>query len=777
MKLESTRGTPEIETSLPKVAEKSMPMAEQKTETFDAPEFQKKTSFEHPSKSNDQSELDFEECGQGEKKPEKTVIAKKNDKEIDFDGCKKKNEHEKTEPEQKNQEIQTFERCKRGQDSSTAGDNDEAASDSNTDTDTDNDNAFNDSRLRIKQSEQAILEKGDQDYDTGKRQQQNDFKNMHTDSSVLKNPEQKEKVEQENKVADVKKEDKAVDEQEVVDEKKQQQLKLKEDVDKKSYRDQKSEPEARTFSTNDGETISYEEAKSRICDSAVGHYKKMCEEENRPVDQDQQALRDRISQNIDKMESKSVERLIGNHGTKHLYGDITRDDQTTVNGEPMSGRAELSMLVMGVHHDDGYMDERIHQAGQSDKDHAKFSREIFEQTVQEDGKTHAQFYENYFGKNGKQTIKDIGEGIEAHNIDNADTKKLVDVNQALQKDGKIDELKLAQITMAINDKVGSDQREKLSEFFERNPKATEYAEKLYLLNDMNAANGRGYSEAQKQHIIKEMKQSTKETVFSKNPIENKRLQKSLGRAFDREKMTGTSDFGLDNPKSMSRNFNAGMNCIEVPNNAVTITRNEQGKLRSQIKINLLGSPEENARLFGEKTANRQFGKIVEDMGYKFDPDSSDYCGYDSPKAFIDAGLSKEGATLKESNMTFCFSRKSFAELPQDDSRVVIREAYRNAREKFENSDTRHFLGTMDQIKEIAYSESATKSKITRAVSKGLPHFAGEDSKLKSEISAFYKELLVNIDHKNFIDEVKKALQSNRFASLQKKIIDDYIRRK
>ena len=87
----------------------------------------------------------------------------------------------------------------------------------------------------------------------------------------------------------------------------------------------------------------------------------MCEEENRPVDQDTKALRDRISQNLDKMEKTSDERLIGEHGIKHLYGDVTRNDETKINGEPMSARGELNKLIMGVHHDDGYTDIRIHQ--------------------------------------------------------------------------------------------------------------------------------------------------------------------------------------------------------------------------------------------------------------------------------------------------------------------------------------------------------------------------------------------------------------------------------
>ena len=331
--------------------------------------------------------------------------------------------------------------------------------------------------------------------------------------------------------------------------------------------------------------------------------------------------------------------------------------------------------------------------------------------------------------------------------------------------------------MAINDKLGLDQREKQVEFFEKNPKAMEYAEKMYLINDFNTGNQRDFSSGQKQAIMKEMKLSVRATNFSENPIENRRLQKSVERGFNREKTTGKSDFTLDNPKYMTRNFNAGMNCIEVPTKALTVTRNEQAKLASEVRINVLGSPEENIRLFGEKTANRQFEKMVKDMGYNFDKKSPDFCGYESPKTFITAGLSKEGAALKESNMTFFFTQKSFDELPPDDSRVLIRHAYQQAREKFENSDAKHFFSTVDRVKEMAFSENVSRQKMVATITRSLPHFDGSNSEIKQGLSDFYKKLLGNIEKESFIDDVKKDLQSVRFSLLQKKVIDDYVRRK
>lgn len=198
MKMENTSGLAKIETDLPKIEAKPMPITEQKKETFESPEFHKKTQLESVPEAKANTELDFKDCGRVKEDPDQAAVPKKNDEKINFDGCNKKNDQVKIAPEQKKQEPETFELCKKKQDRTADGDSDEATSDGNSDTD----NEFNDERLHLRQNEPASAEEELAEPENEEHQRRDDLPKAPADRSDLKNPEVVEKVDQKNDVVD-----------------------------------------------------------------------------------------------------------------------------------------------------------------------------------------------------------------------------------------------------------------------------------------------------------------------------------------------------------------------------------------------------------------------------------------------------------------------------------------------------------------------------------------------------------------------------------------------
>ena len=214
----------------------------------------------------------------------------------------------------------------------------------------------------------------------------------------------------------------------------------------------------RSFLTNDGERITYEEAVNRITENAEKYMSSI----NVSDDIKTAVVADMRSE-LYKQHLEAESRGLGDHGIRHIYGNFERGEQYLASRSDISDEQKLAVLVAQVYHDEGYTVSPNNlgtlNEGNSDKAHDKASVEIWNEPERQN------IYRLVFTVN---TLDSVKVAIGEHNSGKIDD---VQSNTSIDADPVVS-------TVHVCDKLALSQREKFSELLTSDPKLVELTESM-----------------------------------------------------------------------------------------------------------------------------------------------------------------------------------------------------------------------------------------------------------------------------------------------------------
>ena len=525
-----------------------------------------------------------------------------------------------------------------------------------------------------------------------------------------------------------------------------------------------------------GEKTTYVAAVDRMTNYAEGLLRKI---NPNLTDEDIDRFKAHVSNNLFKLQHYTDERLLGEHGIKHMYGNFERFINMNCN-DGSTAEDNLATFIAIVHHDDGYTGHEIHDYGvaltseeraklppqkRAESYHGVISDEIFDNE-------HAQFYSKYLSKD---KIEDIKYAIVAHNesgYDLADKSK-----PALDKMGterKVSDIVDASVNpdeakytyngkeisesaraiaakLAIVDKLALDEREKKPDAYlnniGENTQLQDLSYKMYLIGkyEKDISSDLGSSaeveEIRKAALFKA--ESIADTiVVSDDSTENKEYREALKKAIRKDFTPGGAKFNL------------GMNYIQIPADSVSMNKDDKGIYHTEIRINTIDSD-----VTDSPEKYRQFKKFFEDMGYNFENDDDKNLlkstGCESVKAFISSIENGGEVELPQSHTRVIVERSD----NKDESYMISRESFERAKECVEreyNSLLRSYIDDFSRIERInEISDKDSKRFISEMFYEIRNGNDGSDA---------YRKNRTNLD--NLVSELKR----NRKGSLTKKDI-------
>lgn len=227
---------------------------------------------------------------------------------------------------------------------------------------------------------------------------------------------------------------------------------LKIEGDKRNFESIRS----RTFHTNRGELIAYEEAINRITASAAYYMDSMNVDE-----QVQELVVSDMKMELVKQQVEAEARGLGDHGVRHIFGNFERGENYLSSREDMSDEQKLAILVSQVYHDEGYTinpnNLGVLKEGNSDKKHDEASLEIWKDVKRQE------VYKDVFTQ---ESLEAIDIAIGRHNSQKIEE---IQINTSVMNNPIVS-------TVHICDKLALSQREKFSELLLSNPKLVELTE-------------------------------------------------------------------------------------------------------------------------------------------------------------------------------------------------------------------------------------------------------------------------------------------------------------
>lgn len=338
----------------------------------------------------------------------------------------------------------------------------------------------------------------------------------------------------------------------------------------------------RTFLTNDGERITYEDAVNRITAKAMEYMDSM-EDVDEAVKAS--AIADMRAE-LFKQHIVAESRGLGDHGIRHIYGNFERGENYLMSRDDVSGEQKLAVLVSQVYHDEGYTtapnSRGTLKEGNSDEKHDEASLTIWHEAERQN------IYKRVFSP---ASIASIEVAIGKHNSGNAEEIK---ANTALESDPVVS-------TVHICDKLALSQREKFSELILSDPKLVELTE------GMNAA----FVACRKMGMCDEYGKPTEQGALLYNQYHQQINDYIDLQGYDSEyaarlKAAVDKDVGINSGKFSSR-----MNYIYTPSDCY---RYNADTGRNEITVYIIVRPDSAS----SDIANKQVEKMLGDLGLSED---------------------------------------------------------------------------------------------------------------------------------------------------------------
>lgn len=351
----------------------------------------------------------------------------------------------------------------------------------------------------------------------------------------------------------------------------------------------------RRFITNDGEEITYDVAVGRIIDRVKDEISEINKERiknNEPIISDDKtdAIVYDIRRELFEQEKAAEGRGIGDHGIRHIYGNIERSDKWNED-RGMTSEEKLAVIVAHVYHDEGYRDPSISKGlidpdgklynDGAEKQHDELSKQNYwEKGTTQDGVVRKDLYEGVFSE---KTMKSIEIAIGEHNSsDQGEIKR--NTNTKTDGDSIV-------TSVHLSDKMALGEREKLPELLREDPKLLGALEGLYQLKD---------SLKDDPNVLADYKEVIKEYIDLKYSDSEKYSKEYVERIKD----AVDKDISL-----ISGKFDTPMSYIGTRSDSMRI--NEKGE--TELHVYRIHTSAETNWDQSNKQQDRQIEKLLEDL--------------------------------------------------------------------------------------------------------------------------------------------------------------------
>ncbi len=401
------------------------------------------------------------------------------------------------------------------------------------------------------------------------------------------------------------------------------------------------------FLTNDGKKMTYADAIREICDITEG----LARKENPALSvADCQAMRELITKRICLEQRATDMRVLGDHGIRHIYGNIERS-LNILDG--MENHYKLATVVGQIYHDISYSDPDVLFILRDDQGKIIYGKEF-------DHDTRSWDYLKTFDLPFWQSLNILSpadfEAMETamsfHNTSVGNYARHIgkesltaDEEQAirakLQECLDINRLPVA-AALQLSDKLALSEREKVALTIEYSPAIMKYLVDGYGIEMMKSViEPKVYQEASDRYLF----------------LSRVAVVSGKGQPYYDQLGYSIRDMRLAEGK-----YQIPMNLIQTDSNCVKV-KELDGEKYSQVVLKALDY-DQGEKLLGTKLASRQFGKFLEDIGIE----EKDVPGV-IEKAF--AGEVK----LPESHIMVRFEKQSF---PAGDERIAMRQTITQA---------------------------------------------------------------------------------------------------
>lgn len=362
------------------------------------------------------------------------------------------------------------------------------------------------------------------------------------------------------------------------------------------WRDSWEVEKQKTFITNRGERITYEEAVNRIVTTADRYMA------SKEIDY---ATRESVIADVRnvliKQQITAEGRNLGDHGIRHIYGNFERGEGYLSTRPDLNDEQKLAVLIAHVYHDEGYIKPPNSTGalkGGDDRQHDEASLGLWNERHK--------LYDKVFSK---ETLESIDVAIGDHNIAAKDTehrKKKIDGKKKIAENTSVSADPIVS-TVHLCDKLALSQREKLSELIISNPEIAKLAENMKSMASLIKNEKFEYYKNGK--LTSEGKELLEQYHGKINEyIDRQRYDKKYS---DRLKEAVDKDLGFDAGKYSSR-----MNYIYTKSDCIQYNAVEK---RNEIELTIIEYP-------GSKTDDlqtEQLGKLLEDLAVELPEDKTE----------------------------------------------------------------------------------------------------------------------------------------------------------
>lgn len=418
--------------------------------------------------------------------------------------------------------------------------------------------------------------------------------------------------------------------------------------------------------TNDGKTMTYGEAVAEICDKAVA----LAKAEAPGAQEKEAALRGLISKRLWMQQYGSDLRCVGDHGIRHIYGNIERALHFL---KDFPAHVRLAAVVCHIYHDIGYTDPDIlfgapdengEIAYASKFDHDTRSWDYFETNDRPFWQSLGVFSEGDFA-----AMKDA---VSLHNTDTENYAKHIGRAYLTEEEQGAIEAKLrACLDVNVNpvvaavhlgDKLALSQREKMPLVLADTPEISGWLTEAYGVQLMKKA----VPKATELEIAERLRRMAATAA-----------QNGAGRAYFRPEAFGERDLKLDSGKRF-----LPMNFVQTDSDCLSV-QSVNGVRYAHITLKVLDY-DEGEKLLGGELAGRQLQKFFKDVGIQGKENVRAYIR----KAFADGGVELPGThvivEIKKEAMAAGDERRptrqAIAKAVQDSPVYRIGRAYRDIRD-------------------------------------------------------------------------------------------------
>ena len=480
-----------------------------------------------------------------------------------------------------------------------------------------------------------------------------------------------------------------------------------------------------SFVTNDGAPMTYGSAIEEICDIVQKHAQKV-----NPALTEKQlaAMRSLIAKRIYLQQYGTDRRFIGDHGVRHIYGNIGRSLHLLAGA---SDAAKITAAVAQIYHDISYTDPDIlfgvpNENGAlvfaSDADHDIRSWDYFTQND-------LGFWQelSVFSAADLATMK---EAVALHNLNVDEYAERIGAEKLTKEEeasirNRIQtflDVRKNPIVAAVHlgDRLALSEREKIPLILEYSPAVMEDFVRAYgvrmLKKDVEKKNYTQFA-------------ASLPTIIAKD------AQTGLGNSYCQPEAYNGRDITPDRGKRwMAMNFvQTGSDCLSL--------REIDGMPYAEITLEALDY-DSGAKILGEEIASRQFYKVFRDAGV--------------PKNKIPALVQKAfagGAVLPESHIIVRFQTVAMEE---NDERRAMRQSILHAA----SSSPIYRWGLLDQEIRKACKAGAVDDLTVQKMRSLLEEVGGTDDKSMSRFEEQQKLPPNQRDAKALLDAFSKCLKKS-----------------